>query len=102
MTCLRSIYNSVRIIAAWTACAARTTGSLLLLQTRKPRRPNGARQPVQGADCTNTVVLYNPNGESVYISMASGMNLKVGLTLAACLLIAGCSTPVMKPSPGHV
>ena len=30
------------------------------------------------------------------------MNLKRGLTLAACLLVAGCSTQPMKPSPGHV
>ena len=30
------------------------------------------------------------------------MNLKAGLTFAACLLIGGCSTQPMKPSPGHV
>ena len=48
------------------------------------------------------VVLYNPHGESIYISMASGMNLKVGLTFAAALLIAGCSIQPMKPSTGHV
>ena len=30
------------------------------------------------------------------------MNLKVGLTFAACLLIGGCSTQPMKPSSGHV
>ena len=30
------------------------------------------------------------------------MKLKAGLTFAACLLIGGCSTPIMKPSPGHV
>jgi MSHA biogenesis protein MshL len=34
--------------------------------------------------------------------MASEMNLKAGLAFAACLLIGGCSTPPMKPSPGHV
>ena len=34
--------------------------------------------------------------------MASGMNLKVGLTFAAALLIAGCSIQPMKPSTGHV
>jgi MSHA biogenesis protein MshL len=34
--------------------------------------------------------------------MASDMNLKVGLAFAACLLIGGCSTQPMKPSPGHV
>ncbi len=34
--------------------------------------------------------------------MASGMNLKVGLTFAAGLLIAGCGMQPMKPSPGHV
>ncbi len=30
------------------------------------------------------------------------MNLKAGLTFAAGLLIAGCSTQPMQPSPGHV
>ncbi|MBI5912661.1 MAG: type II and III secretion system protein [Betaproteobacteria bacterium] len=30
------------------------------------------------------------------------MKLKVGLTFAACLLIGGCGTQPMKPSPGHV
>ena len=30
------------------------------------------------------------------------MNLKAGLTFAACLLIGGCATQTMKPSPGHV
>jgi len=34
--------------------------------------------------------------------MAKDMNLKVGLMLGACLLIAGCATEPMKPSPGHV
>jgi len=34
--------------------------------------------------------------------MASDMNLKAGLTFATCLLIGGCSTQTMKPSPGHV
>jgi general secretion pathway protein D len=34
--------------------------------------------------------------------MASGMNLNVGLTFAAGLLIAGCGMQPMKPSPGHV
>ena len=34
--------------------------------------------------------------------MASEMNLRAGLAIAACLLIGGCSTPPMKPSPGHV
>jgi MSHA biogenesis protein MshL len=34
--------------------------------------------------------------------MASDMNLKAGLAFAACLLIGGCSTQPMKPSPGHV
>ena len=29
------------------------------------------------------------------------MNPKVGLAIAACLLISGCSTQPMKPSPGH-
>lgn len=30
------------------------------------------------------------------------MNLKVGLMLGSCLLIAGCGLQPMKPSPGHV
>ena len=34
--------------------------------------------------------------------MASDINLKLGLMSAACLLIGACSTPIMKPSPGHV
>ena len=34
--------------------------------------------------------------------MTNVINLKVGLTFAACLLIAGCATRTMKPSPGHV
>ncbi len=34
--------------------------------------------------------------------MANDINLKVGLMFAACLLIAGCATRTMKPSPGHV
>ncbi len=50
----------------------------------------------------STVVLYNPDGETIYISMARDINLKVGLMFAACLLIAGCATRTMKPSPGHV
>ena len=51
----------------------------------------------------STVVLYNPDGETIYISMARDMNLKVGLMLGSCLLIAGCGLQPMKPSPeGHV
>ena len=34
--------------------------------------------------------------------MTNVINLKVGLTFAACLLISGCATQTMKPSPGHV
>src|SRR5487761_1893205 len=34
--------------------------------------------------------------------MANDINLKVGLMFAACVLIAGCATRTMKPSPGHV
>jgi len=34
--------------------------------------------------------------------MTNVMNLKVGLTFAACLLVGGCATQTMKPSPGHV
>ena len=34
--------------------------------------------------------------------MASDMNLKAGLTFAACLLVGGCSTQPMKASQGHV
>ena len=34
--------------------------------------------------------------------MTNVTNLKVGLMFAACLLIAGCATRTMKPSPGHV
>jgi len=34
--------------------------------------------------------------------MTNALNLKVGLTFAACLLIGGCATQTMKPSPGHV
>lgn len=30
------------------------------------------------------------------------MNLKVGLTLGSCLLIAGCGLQPMQPSPGHM
>jgi MSHA biogenesis protein MshL len=47
-------------------------------------------------------VLYNPEGETIYISMARGMNLKVGLMFGTCLLIAGCGMQPMKPSPGHI
>lgn len=34
--------------------------------------------------------------------MVNEINLKAGLTFAACLLIGGCAMPPMKPSPGHV
>src|SRR3990172_3637704 len=34
--------------------------------------------------------------------MARGMNLNVGLMFGTCLLIAGCATQTMQPSPGHV
>jgi len=34
--------------------------------------------------------------------MASDMKLKAGLTFAVALLVAGCATPPMKPSPGHL
>ena len=51
-------------------------------------------------------MLYNPNGDSIYISIASEMKLKAVLTLvltsAVCLLAAGCASPPLKPSPGYV
>ncbi|OGA36134.1 MAG: hypothetical protein A3G80_12125 [Betaproteobacteria bacterium RIFCSPLOWO2_12_FULL_62_13b] len=34
--------------------------------------------------------------------MTNVTNLKVWLTFAACLLVGGCATQTMKPSPGHV
>src|SRR3990170_486680 len=34
--------------------------------------------------------------------MARDMHLKSGLMFGACLLIAGCATQTMAPSPGHV
>jgi MSHA biogenesis protein MshL len=47
-------------------------------------------------------VLYNPDGEFIYISMARAMKVKAGLTFAVALLVAGCATHPMKPSPGHL